>query len=145
MARVALIVFSQLRRSNGKATAPLFNLLITVFLSGFSFVQTLQCPVVTLVQFPGFLNRQPGLIQFIQDVPQSMDGTFQHRGISKIEAEAFVFQQFTCRFCFTYAFLGQIDVVPTGETVFIVPLAFAMTDQYQLSYSHTLTPQALFE
>jgi hypothetical protein len=70
-----------------------------------------------------------------------MDGTFQHRGISEVEAEAFLFQQFTCRFCLTHAFLGQIDIVPTGESVFVVPLAFAVTDQYQLSYSHSLTPQ----
>jgi hypothetical protein len=80
-----------------EAATPLFNLLVTVFLSGFRFVQALQRTVVTLVQFPGFLNRQPGLIQFVQHVPQGVDGTFQHRGISKIKAEAFL-QQFTCRF-----------------------------------------------
>ena len=33
-----------------------------------------------------------------------------------------------------------VHVVPTGEAVFVVPLAFAMTNQYQLSYSHSLTP-----
>ncbi len=54
VARVALVVFWSAPAGNGKATAPLFNLLIAVLLSGFSFVQTLQCPVVTLVQFPDF-------------------------------------------------------------------------------------------
>ena len=134
--RVALVIFGQLRRGYREAATPLFNLLVAIFLSGFRFVQTLQRTVVTLVQFPGFLNRQPGLIQFVQHVPQGVDGTFQHRGVSKIKGEAFILQQFTCRFGFAYAFLRQINVVPTGETVFVVPLAFAVAHQNQLSYSH---------
>ena len=140
VARVALVVFGQLRRSDSEAATPLFNLLVTIFLSGFRFVQALQRAVMTFVQLPGFLNRQPGLIQFVQHVPQGVDGTFQHGGISKIKAEAFSLQQFTRCFRFANAFLGQIHVVPTGEAVFVVPLAFAMTNQYQLSYSHSLTP-----
>ena len=70
-----------------------------------------------------------------------MDGTFQHRGISKIEAEAFVFQQFARRFRFANTFFGQVNIIPTGKTVFVVPLAFAMTYQNQLSYSHILLLQ----
>ncbi|SAF89056.1 Uncharacterised protein [Enterobacter cloacae] len=93
---------------------------------------------MTLVQFPGFLNRQPGLIQLVQNVPQGMDGTFQHRGVSKVKGEAFFFQQLTCRFCFAHAFLGQINVIPTGEAVFVVPLAFAVAHQDKLSISHFL-------
>lgn len=76
MARVALVVFGQLRRSDSEAATPLFNLLVTVFLSGFRFVQALQRAVMTLVQLPGFLNRQPGLIQFVQYVPQGMMARF---------------------------------------------------------------------
>ena len=30
--------------------------------------------------------------------------------------------------------------IPTGKTVFVVPLTFTVTYQNQLSYSHTLTP-----
>ncbi len=141
MARVALVIFGQLWWCYREAATPLFNLLVTVFLCGFCFVQTLQRTVVTLVQFPGLLNRQPGLIQFIQHVPQGVDGTFQHGGISKVEAEAFVFQQFARCFRFANAFLGQVNIIPTGKAVFVVPLAFAMTNQNQLSYSHILLLQ----
>ena len=140
MTRITLVIFGQFRWRYRKAATPLFNLLVTVFFSGFSFVQTLQRAVMTFVQFPGFLNWQPGLIQFVQYVPQGVNGTFQHRGISKIEAVAFFFQQFTCRFCFAHTFLGQINVIPTGKTVLVVPLTFTVTYQNQLSYSHTLTP-----
>jgi deoxyxylulose-5-phosphate synthase len=52
--RVALVVFGQLRRRYRKAATPLLNLLVTVFFSGFRFVEALQRTVVTLVQFPGF-------------------------------------------------------------------------------------------
>jgi hypothetical protein len=34
----------------------------------------------------------------------------------------------------------EINIIPTGEAVFLVPLAFAVTHQNQLSYSHSLTP-----
>ncbi|MNI70711.1 hypothetical protein D3C73_1265390 [compost metagenome] len=138
--RIALVIFGQLRRCYREATTPLFNLLVTVFFSGFGFVQTLQSAVMTFVQLPGFFNRKPRLIQFIQYVPQGVDGTFEHRSVSKIEAVAFLSQQFARRFCFAYAFLGQINIVPTGKAVFVVPLTFTVTYQNQLSYSHTLTP-----
>ena len=138
VARITLVVFGQLWWSNGEAATPLFNLLVTVFFGGFSFVQTLQRTVVTLIQFPGFFNRQPRLIQLVQNVPQSVDGTFQHRGISKIKAEAFGLQQFTRCFCFAYAFFGQVNIIPTGKAVFVVPLTFAVAHQNQLSYSHIL-------
>ncbi len=96
VAREALVVFGQRRRRHREATTPLLNLLVTVLLSGFGFVQALQRTVVTLVQFPGLLYRQPGLIEFIKDVPQGVDGAFQHGSVGKIKAEAFFFQQLTC-------------------------------------------------
>ena len=142
--RITLIIFSQFRRSHCKTTTPLFHLLVAILFSSFRFVQTLQRTVVTFVQFPGFLNGQPCLIQFVQHIPQGMDSAFQHRSVSKVKAVTFLFQQLTCCFCFAYAFLRQIHVVPTGETVFFVPLTFAMTNQNQLSYSHILTPQIIF-
>lgn len=52
VARVALVVFGQLRRSDSEAATPLFNLLVTIFLSGFRFVRALQRAVMTLVQLP---------------------------------------------------------------------------------------------
>lgn len=52
VARVALVIFGQLWWGYREAATPLFNLLVTVFLSGFGFVETLQRTVVTLVQFP---------------------------------------------------------------------------------------------
>ncbi|STQ13247.1 Uncharacterised protein [Enterobacter cloacae] len=54
MARIALVIFGQLWWGYREAATPLFNLLVTVFLSGFGFVQTLQRTVVTLVQFQDF-------------------------------------------------------------------------------------------
>ncbi|CCJ91687.1 hypothetical protein BN132_3615 [Cronobacter turicensis 564] len=140
VARETLVIFGQRRRGHREAATPLFHLIVTVFFSGFSFVQTLQGAVVTLVQFPGFFNRQPGLIQPVQDVPQRVDGTFQHGGISKIKAVAFVFKQLACGFRFADAFFRQVNVVPTGKAVFVVPLAFAVTNQNQLSNSHSITP-----
>ncbi|CCJ97405.1 hypothetical protein BN130_4007 [Cronobacter malonaticus 507] len=69
-----------------------------------------------------------------------MDGTFQHGGISKVKAVAFVFQQLARSFRFADAFFRQVNVIPTGKAVFVVPLAFTVTNQNQLSNSHSITP-----
>src|SRR5471032_489655 len=137
MAWEALIAFFQFWWCHGKATTPLFNLLVTVFFRGFSFIQTLQRAVMTSVQFPGFFNWQPWLIQFVQNAPQGMDGTFQHGGVSEVEMEAFVFQQLTGSFCFGTALVRQFNIMPTGKTVLFVPLTLAVSYQNQLGYSHS--------
>ncbi|MNF10259.1 hypothetical protein D3C80_2111480 [compost metagenome] len=66
-----------------------------------------------------------------------MDGAFQHGGVSEIKLEAFVFQQLTRSFCFSAAFLGQVNIMPTGKTVLFVPLTFTVSYQHQLGYSHS--------
>ena len=92
VAREALITFFQCRRGDGKAATPQFDLLVTVFCSGFRFIQTLECAVMTFVQFPAFLNRQPLLVYLIQDIPQCVNSAFQYRGIGEIKREAFFFE-----------------------------------------------------
>ena len=77
VARETLVVTIQLWWRNGKAAAPLFHLIVAVFGGGFRFVQTLQRRSDARSD-AGFLDRQPALIQLIQHVPQSVDGTLQH-------------------------------------------------------------------
>ena len=107
------------------------HLLVAIFGSGFRLVQALQGAIVAFVQAVVADHRNPHLVHIVQNGPQGTDGALEHGSVSHIELKACFLQQFASRAGFFAALIGEIHVFPAGETVFLVPNALAMADQYQ--------------
>jgi hypothetical protein len=123
---VALVVRRHRRWRNVVAAAPDFDLILAVLRGRFRLVQPLERAVVTLVQAPVFRHRNPQLPHLVERDPERLDGADQDRRKGEVEREPRLFHQ-TARFSrFGAPFLGEIDVLPSGEPVLAVPLAFAV-------------------
>ena len=59
---------------NIKGTPPDLDLCLAVLGSGLSLVQSSQATVVALIESPGSVDRQPHLVNAVQDIPQGTDG-----------------------------------------------------------------------
>ena len=73
------------------------------------------------------MNGNPYLLHFRKSQPESPNRPGEHRGVGDIKGEALLFKQATGLLTFAFTLLSQVDIVPTGEAIFLVPLAFAMT------------------
>ena len=89
---------------------------------------------MTFIQTPGILDGQIHALHGIQGNPKCMDGTAQDTGVGDVKVIAFGFEQFTGLSSFFTTFFGQIHIGPARETVFQIPLAFAMSHQYKLKH-----------
>jgi hypothetical protein len=107
------------------------HLIVAVLGGGFCLVETLQGTVVAFIETVIADHRNPHLIHVIEDGPQGADGALEHGGVSHIELKACFLQQFAGLAGFLAALISEIHVFPAGETVFLVPNALAMADQYQ--------------
>lgn len=73
------------RGRNVERTPPDFDLGLSMFFCRLSFVQSSQAAVVTLIETPGPVHRQPHLVDAVQDKPQGADGPLQDRGVANIK------------------------------------------------------------
>ena len=83
---------------------------------------------MTLIEEPGFGFGNPHQIHLVEDNPERSDGAFEHRRIRFVKRKAFGFQQFTRRVRFFLALFGKVNVLPARKPIFLVPLAFAVSD-----------------
>ena len=125
-----LVVRIDLRRRSGVGTAPQHELLVTVLLTDLSLVLALQSAVVTLVQTPAALDRNPQAIGLVQRHVGGIDGTTQHRGEDDVRKNVLLLEQATAILGFLDTLLGQRDVDPAGELISFIPCALSMTEQY---------------
>ena len=88
---------------------------------GLRLVQSLQRAVVPLVQPPVLGHGDPELIHLVERDVQRLDGALQYGCECQIEHEARLLHQ-PARFPrFGAPLLGKIDVLPAGESVFLIP------------------------
>ena len=125
-----LVVRIDLRRRSGVGTAPQHELLVTVLLTDLGLVLALQSAVVTLVQTPAALDRNPQAIGLVQRHVGGINGTTQHRGEDDIRKDVLLLEQATAVLGFLDTLLGQRDVDPAGELIGFIPCALSMTEQY---------------
>ena len=93
---------------------------------------------MAFIKTPGILDRQIHAFHRVKSDPQSVDGAAQNARVSDIEVVAFGLKQLSGFAGFFLTLLGQIDIGPTGEAVFQIPLAFAVTHQYKLKHKVNL-------
>ena len=90
------------------------------------FIQALQSTIVSLVQSPRFLDRDPHPIELIENNPKCPNSSFQNGRESAIEAITVRFQESTGFRSFLPAAPGEINVRPPGEPIFLIPDTLAM-------------------
>ena len=125
-----LVVFSNRIGSDVEATTPYEHLFLTILSSSLTLVKTLEHTVVLFVQAPALLYGDPILVHGVEHVVEGLDSALEVGSVSHTEFEAFLLEEFTSLASFAHAFFGEVYVCPTRETVFEVPLAFAMTEEY---------------
>ena len=79
-------------------TTPQHELLITVLVAGGGFVEALQSSVVTLVEPPAALNRDPGAIRGIKGQVCGLDSAFLHGGEQQVGQYTRFLEHDTARF-----------------------------------------------
>lgn len=125
----ALVRFFKWGWGNIIAPTPHEHLFIAKLRGGLGFVEALERPIVTLVEAPVFFHRNPQLVEFREHSPECVEGPLQHRDIGNVEDEAIVFKDLSSSFRLGAASVTEFDVVPTRESVFFVPGAFAVADE----------------
>lgn len=68
-----------------KRASPDLDLGFSMFGCRFGLVEARQTPVVALIEAPGPLDRQPHLVNALQDKPQSADGPLQHGRVANVK------------------------------------------------------------
>src|SRR3954451_209366 len=126
---MTLVVQGQRGRRDVEAAPPDLGLRFTVFRSGLRLVQTLQRAVAALVQLPALGHRNPQLVERVERDGQRLDRALEHRGERDIERVSTVAQQASCLQRLGATPFGEVDVVPAGKSVFLVPRALAVAEQ----------------
>ena len=68
-----------------KRAPPDFDLGFSMFSCCFSLVEACQTTIVALIEAPGTVNRQPHLVNALQNEPQSSDGPLQDGGVANVK------------------------------------------------------------
>src|SRR5689334_8219175 len=126
---MALVVPRQRRRWGRVAATPGLDLRLTPALDRLPLVLALQVAVVAFVEPPVATHRHPRPPDLFEGELQRADGPFLQRRVGYLDVDAFLGQQPAGIARLGLAELGEVDVVPPGEQVGLVPLAFAVAEQ----------------
>ena len=85
---------------------------------------------MAFVESPGMLNREPHEVHFVEDDPEGADGSLEDGDVGEVEGEALLFEKLAAFAGFLTSSIGEVDVGPAGEPVFLVPDAFSVTNQH---------------
>ena len=130
---MTLVVQRQRRWRDVVAAAPDLHLIRTVLLDGLRLVQSLQRTVVTFVQAPAALHRQPHQVHLVEHDPHGANGAFEDRGKDQVEIVALGLQQPAGFARFVATQIGQVHIHPAGEQIFQIPGALTVTNQYEFA------------
>src|SRR5262245_37220296 len=138
------VVGSERRRRDVVAAPPDLYLRLAVLCRGFRLVQPLERAVMTLVQAPVLLDGNPKAIEPVECDVERSNGTLQQRCVGDVEVVLTFAQQSAGLGGFFAALVGQVDIGPAGEPVFLVPGALAVTEQDDLGHREMADRPAYF-
>src|SRR5258706_13954924 len=87
------------------------------------------------IQLPRADHRQPFKIHFLLNNAKRFDGALQHGSVGNIKIISTLAQEFATFMCFFTTKIGQVNIRPPSETVFEIPGALPVTDQYKFIHS----------
>src|SRR5262249_28580744 len=114
---------------------PHHHLLLAVARSRLRLVEAGERAVVALVEAPVLLDGKPQPVHLLEREIERADGALEERGEREVEVVAFRGEHAAGRARFLDAALREIDVLPAGEAVLAVPVAFAMAEQNELLHA----------
>src|SRR5690606_18109309 len=117
------------RRRDVVGTAPEHELLLAVLVADLLLVLSLQRAVVTLVETPVTLDRNPVTVGAVKGEVRRRNGAAKERGVDDVRRNSRVTQEVTAAKGFVGALVGQRDIDPAGEEVLGVPVALAVAEQ----------------
>ena len=71
-------------------------------------------------------------------------GAFERRGKRDVETQSLCFEFAPGVARFGDPLLGQIDIAPAGEQIFLVPLALAVAHEHKQALTHTVSVSGFF-
>src|SRR5262249_7993928 len=93
-------------------------------------VQSLQRAVVAFVQAPVLRHRDPELIHLVERDAERLDRPREHGRERAVELEPGLLHQPARLLRFGASLVGEIDVLPPGETVFEIPGGLAVSQEH---------------
>ena len=72
---------------------------------------------MAFIEFPGFDDRQPGTVHFIQNGIQRMDRPFKIRSVADIKIISLIFQDHARLSGLFFSFIAQVNVGPAGKKI----------------------------
>ena len=84
---------------------------------------------MSFVQSIGIDNGNVHQMHFLEDDPESLDGTLKSGSVRNVEGIPGILQQFGTGVSFSKPLFTQRTIIPSGETVFVVPGRFTVSDQ----------------
>src|SRR5262245_45231300 len=113
------------------AATPDLHLFLAELGGGLGLIESLQPAVMPLVQAPRPMDGNPHHVEFVEGDPQRPDGAFEYRRVGDVELIFLGAHEPSSLAGLFAAFVAEIDVRPTGESVLLVPGALAVTKQYE--------------
>ena len=96
-------------------------LILSVLVYSLLFIKSLQTTIMSLVQLPSFVHRNPKTIRLIHNMVKSLDCTFQQRGVSYIRSNSFSFDKLSSLGYFFLSLGGKRAIVPSCKFILEVP------------------------
>lgn len=116
------------RRRDVIASAPDQDLIFSVLVDSFLFIESLKSTVMAFIQFPVFRDRDPHEIRLLQNMPQGSDCTLQERGKRNVCRQSFLLDKLPSFDDFFVALWGERAVIPACELVFQIPSGFTVAN-----------------
>ncbi|CAH0264841.1 hypothetical protein SRABI83_03481 [Arthrobacter sp. Bi83] len=127
------------RRRGVVRAAPKHELLFAEFGESLGLVLALQGTVVTLVESPVALDRNPAAVGLVQGDVGGVDGPLQERRVQDVREHVVLNQELSPAECLLTSLVVEVNIHPAGEQVLGVPVAVAVAQQNQL-VSHDFHP-----
>ncbi len=124
---MTLIVDVESRGRDVVAPPPLEDLVLAVAFGRLFLVESLQGPVVTLIESPVTLDGDPVQPHLFERDVGRVDCPQLEGGVDDVEIESGLLEQASRRARLFYPLIGEPHIRPSGESVLQVPGALAVT------------------
>lgn len=129
---VSLVLDGQLGWWDVIAASPDCHLVLTVLRCRLCLVKALKSSVVTLVESPVLVDRDPVAVQLRGQGVEGSDGTSEHGCETHIESESVLLEELPCKLGLRDTVGAQGDICPPCETVLFVPGRLSMSHKDNL-------------
>src|SRR6185312_12830403 len=132
------------RRRDVVAAPPFVHLLVAPFLACVVLVEPDEIAVVALVERLVADHRDFRLPHLVENKVERALRALERRGVGDVERDALGLEPFAGGTRFLDALVGEVDVAPAGEQVFLVPLALAVANENEKALAGHQPPPDFF-